>query len=210
MVSVYEPDDVQGTIVYTFVPKSTQGERKPHGIPQRIPQFIVALHQEPDGPVLEWAQTSDDPGNAREEIEADVAARIQDRMNWMARITSLVDPVEGWARELGWSVRRIEKTLDDYRIGKHRVPSLLMQEGTCRVLLEPVGSSAPGTEGVADLYLMPAYDDIATFYYYESRWNLHYAPRETQLAITSRDAKGMPLAKETLRAVLEELTRHAT
>jgi hypothetical protein len=29
-----------------------------------------------------------------------------------------------------------------------------------RELLEPIGRPAPGIEGIVDLYLMPAYDDI--------------------------------------------------
>ena len=80
---------------------------------------------------------------------------------WISRVNLLVDEVERWARDEGWSTRRIEKRLEDAWIGPHRVPALLMQEELCRGLLEPLGLSAHGSEGVVDLYLMPAYDDIA-------------------------------------------------
>ena len=110
---------------------------------------------------------------------------------------------------MGWSTRRVEKKLDDARIGKHRVPALLMQEDTCRVLLEPVGRSTHGAEGVDDLYLMPAYDDIASLYYYENRWNLHYMFPGAKPAATVREAAAMPLTKETLEKVVAELRQHA-
>ena len=100
-----------------------------------------------------------------------------------------------------------KKELDDARIGEHRVPSLLMQEDTCRLHLEPVGRSAPGAEGVVDLYLMPAYDDIATLYYYNGRWNLHYFfPRAPEVAAV-RNTEAMPLSKETFAKVLAEMSK---
>jgi hypothetical protein len=52
--------------------------------------------------------------------------------------------------------------MEDSQIGKYKAPGLLMQEGTDRILRDPIGRNAPGAEAVVDLYLMPAYDDIAT------------------------------------------------
>ncbi len=103
----------------------------------------------------------------------------------------------------------MEKTLDDDWIGKHRVPALLMQEDTCRILLEPVGRSATGVEGVVDLYLMPAYDDIARLYYYGDRWNIRHIFPENNTAATVREAEALPLSKETLAKVLAELRQNA-
>ena len=121
----------------------------------------------------------------------------------------LVGEVERWAGEMGWSTRRVEKKLDDARIGKHQIPALLMQEDTCRVLLEPVGRSTVGAEGVAALYLMPAYDDIASLYYYANQWNLHYVFPHAKSAAAAREAPAMPLSKETLKKVLAEMRQHA-
>src|SRR5262249_58458038 len=114
-----------------------------------------------------------------------------------------------WARELGWATRVIDKATEDSEIGKYKAPGLLMQEGTDRILLEPIGRSAPGTEGVVDLYLMPAYDDIASLYFYEGRWNLHYLFPGTTGVATVREAEPMPLTKESLEKVLAEMRRDA-
>jgi hypothetical protein len=119
-----------------------------------------------------------------------------------------VDQVEQWAKEMGWSTRRLEKKLDDPWIGKHRVPALLMQEDLCRVLLEPLGRSSMGAEGIVDLYLMPAYDDIARLLYNGNQWYLHYLFPGGKPAAAVHEAESKPLFKETLAKVLVEMRQH--
>ncbi|HKB00954.1 MAG TPA: hypothetical protein VKD90_01985 [Gemmataceae bacterium] len=128
----------------------------------------------------------------------------QVRDEWIARVTALVDQVEAWARDLGWSTRRISKALDDHEIGTYRVPALLLQEGTVRLLLEPQGrSAAPDTEGIVDLYVMPAYDDIANLYFYQGGWHVHYRFPGTPTG------EGRPLSAAVLRELFEEMIRRA-
>lgn len=208
MVSVYEDPNANQRLIFTFVPKRTAATHEGTG-PQRNPEFIVAANKEPRGLVFDWSATRDDPGSERKSIESEVLARIQDRFVWIDRVNALVIQIEEWASEMGWATRRVEKNLDDARIGKHRLPALLMQEGTCRVLLEPVGRSTPGAQGVVDLYLMPAYDDIASIYYYNDQWNLHYMFPGTESVATIRDAASLPLSKETLGKVLAEMRHNA-
>ena len=208
-VSVNEPDEPRNTLIFTFVPNGTSQAHGPGGVPKRVPQFIAVVRPETDPLVIDWSETPDDPAAAKQEIESEIKARINDRANWICRIDSLVKQVEEWARELGWSTRRVEKTLDDTRIGEHRVPALLMQEETCRVLLEPLGRSAPGVEGVVDLYLMPAYDDIASLYYSKGQWNLHYMFPGTESAATISEAAALPLSKQVLGKVLAEMRQNA-
>jgi hypothetical protein len=209
-VNVYEPEESGGPLMFTFVPKGLHRDRGANGSPRRVPQFIVEVRSESGTLALDWSRTPDQPdAAAREEIEEEVTARMRDRAIWIERVHVLVDEVERWATEMGWSTRRIEKKLDDVRIGKHRVPALLMQQDTFRVLLEPVGRSTPGAEGVVDLYLMPAYDDIASLYFYDDRWNLHYLFPGTTGAATVREAAPMPLSKEALERVLTEMRRDA-
>jgi hypothetical protein len=209
MVGVFEPKEAGGAFLFTFVPKGLMYERGPDGPPKRLAHFAVEVRQVASGLTFDWGVTTDDPGAAREVMQADIAARLKDRAIWIERVTSLVSQVEQWAKEMQWSTRRVEKKLDDAWIGKHRVPALLMQEDTCRVLLEPVGRSALGSEGVVDLYLMPAYDDIASLYYYGNRWNLHYLFPGTRLGTAVREAEAMPVSKETLEKILTEMRQNA-
>jgi len=127
---------------------------------------------------------------------------------WLGRLTALVDAVEQWAQELGWSTRRIEKRMEDSEVGSYQAPALLMQEETTRALLEPIGRSAPGADGVVDLYLMPAYDDIASIYFANGAWHLLHTSVDSAHAPTSQ-VEAKPLSKETLHDVLRAMRKHA-
>ena len=57
---------------------------------------------------------------------------------------------------------------------------------------------------------MPAYDDIASLYYYDNRWNLHYnMDRGSYGAVSKPTAEAIPLTKETLEKVLAEMRQNA-
>jgi hypothetical protein len=209
LVSVAEEEAETGSLVFTFVPNGVENERGRGSAFKRGPQFSAAVREEGGNLSVDWRSSPDDPAGARSELEAEIAARMQDRAAWIARVSTLVDHVERWAREMGWSTRRLEKKLEDARVGPHRLPALLLQEGTCRVLLEPVGRSAPGADGMVDLYLMPAYDDIASLYYYGNQWNVHYVFPGTKPVATVREAEAMPLSKEAVAKVLADMRQHA-
>ncbi len=187
-------------------PVSNPGQ--PHAEPQ--PDVTVSVQWKADGSDIRKYQQHHDGGDfPRREFENEARRRIDTLVPWVRRVTDLVGKVEQWSSELGWSTRRIEKTLEDSLIGSHQVSALIMQEGTCRMLLEPVGRTAPGVEGVVDLYRMPAYDDIASLYYYEGRWNLHYLFPDARSTATVREAASIPLSKEALQKVVEEMKQHA-
>lgn len=131
------------------------------------------------------------------------------RDEWLRRLSDLIERVQAWAHALGWSTRRIEVILTDSQIGKYKAPALLLQEDVIRILLEPIGRSAPGAEGVVDLYLMPAYDDIASLYFYDNDWHIHYMFPGSPTVADIRDAQAKPLSHDTLREVLEAMKHNA-
>lgn len=132
------------------------------------------------------------------------------RKEWLDRLSSLVESVETWAKHLGWATRRIEKKMDDSQLGHYVAPALLLQADTFRVLLEPIARSAPGADGVVDLYLMPAYDDIASLYFSDGQWQLHYMLPTTSDVASIREAPAKVLSPETLQEVLDQMTKNAT
>ena len=85
-----------------------------------------------------------------------------------------------------------------------------MQKETTRVLLDPVARFAPGADGVVDLYLMPAYDDIASLYLVNGEWQLHYIFPGTTGVATIREAKPCSLSKEAVARVLNEMSINAS
>lgn len=132
------------------------------------------------------------------------------RDEWVGRLQTLVDQVEAWGREFGWATRRIEKRMEDSQIGTYKAPALLLQAEFTRVLLEPVARFVPGASGAVDLYLMPAYDDIASLYDTPNGgWQLHYIWSGSPSVGDVRDANAVPLTKDALQRVLAEMKQHA-
>src|SRR5579864_4834369 len=127
------------------------------------------------------------------------------RAQWLARLSELVETMGGWAQDLDWATRRIEKKMKDSQIGAYEAPALILQTETTRVLMEPIARSAPGVDGVVDLYLMPAFDDIASLYFYDGAWHVHYILPGPSSAEAIREAEHRPLSKETLQSVLEAM-----
>jgi hypothetical protein len=131
------------------------------------------------------------------------------REEWLRHLGDLVALVKGWAEGSGWRTRIIEKSMQDSVLGPYKAPAMLMQRETVEVILDPVGRFAPGTEGVVDLYLLPAYDDIARLYYLDGTWRLHYASRERTEAPWVKTAESTSLNEESLNRVLNEIAAHA-
>ncbi|MEX2187721.1 MAG: hypothetical protein WD875_13035 [Pirellulales bacterium] len=132
---------------------------------------------------------------------------------WLARLRSLLDNVAAWASELDWSQKEIQVVLRD-AAGTYSAPGLLLQKEAVKVLLEPIASSAPGVDGVVDLYALPAYDDIANLYCADGEWTIRYAPADQPIETPSGtfsmpDAPPQPLSAESFAAVLESLKAHA-
>ena len=131
------------------------------------------------------------------------------RAEWLTRLSGLINLIKGWAEELDWSTRRIEKKMKDSHLGKYEAPALMMQKDTTRVLLDPIARFAPGADGVVDLYLMPAYDDIASLYFVKGEWLVHYMFPGSSSVATIREAESMPLSKGAFSSVLNEMSKHA-
>jgi hypothetical protein len=56
---------------------------------------------------------------------------------------------------------------------------------------------------------MPSYDDIASLYYYNNQWNVHYMFTGAPTVGNILEAEAKPLTKATLREVFEEMKAHA-
>ncbi len=126
--------------------------------------------------------------------------------SWLRILGELVATIRAWAIELGWSVKDVPKAMQDSAIGRYNAPGLIIQKNFTKVLLEPITRSAPGVDGVVDLYLMPGLDDIASLYFYDGQWHVHHTPA----ALTSmHEPESKLLNKETLQFVLDEMCQNA-
>ena len=116
------------------------------------------------------------------------------------RLAELIDRVERWAAGADWATRRIDTELDTLHNIRYPVQALLMQHELNRVILQPIGADSPGSEGVVDLYRMPAYDDIATILYAEGDWRLFFRDD------CDHDSDAVPLTKESFLAAVSRMT----
>jgi hypothetical protein len=206
-IAVRQPVDSSDGYHVLYAPRSPRSSGTNGDAPCLVPSpFEAVVRVQGEEVAVTWANV---PKDATQEFTQDASTRVRTLHDWLARHSALVSSVETWMKDLDWATRRIETTLEDAQIGKYKAPALLMQEGIARILLEPIGRSAPGTEGVVDLYLMPAYDDIASLYYYDGRWNLHHVLPGTVGSPNTRQAPPKLLSKDTLLEVLEEMRRHA-
>ena len=135
----------------------------------------------------------------RQEIDSDAVKR-----EWLNRLGILVEEVKGWAKASGWRTRRIDKTVNERRLGSYKVPVLLMEKDTVEVVLNPVARFVPGANGAVDLYVAPAYDDIASLYLEGDHWVLHYADRPDPMATGSViEIKPQPYSETAIRKILD-------
>jgi hypothetical protein len=206
MVSIYEDPDAVGALRFTFVPESTrQAQGEP---PQPVPHYIVSVWRQGHETEFNWIKPPAQEAT-REKLEAIARLRVTARGEWLDKLRKLVGTVKVWAEELDWATRAVDKKIEDAEIGSYKAPGLLLQHETVRLFLEPITRTAPGTEGAVDLYLMPSYDDIASLYYYNNRWNVHYRFEGATAVGNVREAEGKPLTKATLRRVFDEMKAHA-
>ena len=79
-----------------------------------------------------------------------------------------------------------------------------MEKDTVEVVLNPVARFVPGANGAVDLYVAPAYDDIASLYLEGDHWVLHYADRPDPMATGSViEIKPQPYSETTIRKILD-------
>lgn len=131
---------------------------------------------------------------------------------WLGRLETLVQEVKGWAEAAGWRTRRITKTVNERQLGKYEVPVLLMEKDAVEVVLNPVARLVPGAGGAVDLYLSPAYDDIASLYFEDDHWVVYCDespdPSASKDAV-AQERKPQPYGEATIRAILDGMVAHA-
>ena len=134
----------------------------------------------------------------------------EEREKFRRRVEDLVTRFEAWVDGREWVTRRYPKRLRDESREVYEVPALYVQKGATILLLDPLGYDIPGAEGAADLYLMPAYDPMASVYFEAGRWVLDYAfPPDPGGSHPAAEAQNLPVSAETINRVLDSIADHA-
>ena len=131
------------------------------------------------------------------------------RDRWRERLDDLVGKVRGWVESEHWVTKPYPKKMRDSDGTVFEVPSLFMQKGPTRLLLDPIAYDAPGSDGVVDLYLMPTYDDAASLIFVDDRWQIHYAFPDQPAGAGIDQPDVMELSENSIIRVLDEIFAHA-
>jgi len=128
----------------------------------------------------------------------------EQRDQFRSRVEALVEQVRPWVESHEWVTKPYTKKLRDSDGQIFLIPALFLQKGPIRVLLDPIAYDVPGAEGVVDLYLMPTDDDLASLYFEEGAWRIHYAFPPDPM-----EAQTLPLNEQTVNEVLDSIAAHA-
>ena len=90
-------------------------------------------------------------------------ARETERDDWVRAVADLLDDVQAWCRARGWPAKRSGKRVTESALGTYVAPRLLFHTGQKQFLVEPIARRAVGTDGVADLAMLPEYDTVPLY-----------------------------------------------
>jgi hypothetical protein len=81
-----------------------------------------------------------------------------------------------------------------------------MEKDTVEVVLNPVARFVSGADGAVDLYVAPAYDDIASLYFEGDHWVVHYGERPHPLTTQGVvEITAHPYSEQTIRAIVDRM-----
>ena len=130
--------------------------------------------------------------------------QFEDRVEELvARFEREVDPDE-------WVTRRYPKRLRDGDRSVYELPALYLQKGPVKLLLDPISYDVVGAEGVADIYLMPAYDPTVSLFFEGGQWLFYFNPMpEIKVPEPTTGNQPLPLTTETINQTLNLIADHA-
>jgi hypothetical protein len=109
-----------------------------------------------------------------------------------------------------WVTQEYPKKMRDEDNNLFTVPTLTLQKGPTRLYLDPTGYDIPGAEGVADLYLMPTAEPMASIYLAADAWTIHSPfPSNAMVMAKPKEWGRANLSEESIRDVLEAIGNNA-
>lgn len=129
----------------------------------------------------------------------------QVRDEWVRAVEQLVSEVESWCKANEWPTRRIDKRIEESKIGEYVVSGLLIQVDFVKLMLEPGARFVAGACGVVDLYVMPQYDDVASITLRDGVWYVRYRVTGDAISPEWRSADPPILAEEKFEPFTAEV-----
>ena len=159
-------------------------EKTREALTRAVTEFLAAAHSVP--PKQPATKEQRDAGmRPFMQIVQIVQGLLRD--DWMRASSGLLGEAEAWAKEAGWPCKRYAKAVTEDFIGNYNQDRLVFSAEGAQLALVPVGRFAPGTDGMFDLAVMPAYDSVMTVRH-GNRWFLHRLPGDEERQDWSKEA----------------------
>lgn len=109
-----------------------------------------------------------------------------------------------------WVTQEYPKKMRDEDNELFTVPTLTLQKGPTRLYLDPTGYDIPGADAVADLYLMPTAEPVASLYLASDIWTIHSPfPSKAMASAKPNEWGRANVTEESIREVLEAIGDNA-
>lgn len=153
----------------------------------------VAAKVDPQGPVRQQQLDDAIPPFVT------IVRTVQDlvREDWLLASNALLDEAEGWAKSQDWPTKRYARPITEGFVGRYELDRLIYSTEGAQLALIPVGRFVPGTDGMLDLAVMPAYDSMNVVRR-NRQWSIQPLPGEEGQEDWSRPAfirKSLDLAR---------------
>lgn len=100
------------------------------------------------------------------------------------------------------------KPVRDGVLGRFEIPLLLMVRNAVQVALSPITRFAPNSQGGVDLYVVPAYDQVATLTLEDDHWFIYYAFVRPTDENRNPEIDRIVISEETLIRVMDMIVTH--
>jgi hypothetical protein len=126
------------------------------------------------------------------------------------RVHELVGIFRSAINATDWVTQEYPKKMRDEDGNLFTVPTLTLQKGPTRLYLDPTGYDIPGAEGVADLYLMPTGEPVASLYLKAGDWTIHSPfPSKAMVMAKPKEWGQANVSDESIQDVLEAIGNDA-
>lgn len=130
--------------------------------------------------------------------------------NFARQVGSLIGLFQSAVAGTQWASSKESKTMRDEDDKLFTVPTLTLQKGPTRLYLDPTGYDIPGADGVADLYLVPTGEPMASLYLDANRWSIHSPfPSKAMVMARPKEWGRADVSAESIRDVLEAIGDNA-
>jgi hypothetical protein len=80
--------------------------------------------------------------------------------DWKKRVTALLNQIQDWATEFGWSIDPIEKHVAESLLGEYTLPALHIRTPDGELYVTPVALHVIGADGRVDIEAWPSLNRV--------------------------------------------------